>query len=178
MRCVKCERTYSTDQFRTEDGRLRKTCKRCRERAKVQYAQDAAIRAGRPCTIPTVTMQDHPRKYFPQGDRASYDALHQECLARGWVLGADPTVNWCLIHQHKARLECDDCLREATAWQGARKHAETLGKLHALTQTEARVREDRIVDPMPPRGFGGKHPNGWKARAFGAVEDSLRIYQT
>ena len=131
MTCVKCSRTWPKAQFVGKQGQPCKTCRACRVRS--QELDAARMNYGGVAAQPVrVTVADHPRVYLPQGDKADYDATHAEILARGWMLGADPAVNWCGRHSHRARRDCDDCLTEAAAWQYARKTAKTLANMGVL----------------------------------------------
>ena len=167
MTCVKCNNhKISADQFVGAQGQRVRTCQRCRDRAQriesVAYNRRQAEAARRklrefvPASVAHVTLADHPRKYNirpDHGDVEGYDATYRECARQQWMIGADPLVNWCTRHNHKARLECDDCLREAAAWQAARRIRLSIEALAKLTEPEP-------VLVMTPRGAGGHKPGG------------------
>lgn len=126
MKCCKCKRTLSHDQFVGQQGQRVRSCTQCRERAKKRWAEWDAARGGPAArrgvaVVPRVTMLDYPRKYCPNvtsvRNRPMYEDLQAEATRRGWLIGADSRVNWCAVHKHAAKHACDECLTEAAAWQ-------------------------------------------------------------
>lgn len=78
-----------------------------------------------------ITIKDRPRSYKTPSQRspqaiAFYDLFHAEAVARGWVNGDHPEIDWCLLHGRPVYYEsgkswCEQCVEEAQAFALANK---------------------------------------------------------
>jgi len=176
-RCTHCDVIRDRSSFLLR-GRVLRTCSVCRRQDHDRRCGISRTRVPKPPPPPTVrvTIIDHPRGYHPESyhdARDLYDATHAEATARRWMIGADPRVNWCVVHEHAARMDCDDCILEAAAWQSARKHAQTLAKLSVVAQTP----EPDEVNPMPSGWSGHRPETGWRPWKVAQPEPELLVYR-